>query len=148
MAAEGFAAGGAGLASGAAATGPRIGLDGCAELPGAAEVAGGALERASGGIGVPKVTAGPEDAAAEGLAKEGEDGNGVVGAAASGLLLGPMTGGDASGEVAGLGRRAAALAGTPGLMFTASGPPGGSVAFALGSSTFGTVGHPSATPGG
>jgi hypothetical protein len=128
-------------------------LAGCVGLPaGAAELAGGVLDTVSGGIGVPRVTAGLGSGVAEGFAGGDEDGNCVVGAgagaAASGLALGPTMDGGASGRAVPLGREPAVPAGVLGLTLMASAPPGGVVEFALGNSTLGTLGHPSATPGG
>jgi hypothetical protein len=117
------------------------------------ELAGGALDRASGGIGVPRVTAGFAGDVAGGFAEADPDGNSVVGIAAGaaagglGLLLGPTMDGGANGRVIPPGREPAVPTGVPGVTFTASELPG-EVLLVLGNSTLGTVGHPSATPGG
>jgi hypothetical protein len=132
-------------------------------------------DAASGGIGVPKVATGLGTDVEEGLAEGSEEGYGVAGVTAAvapgGLPIGPGADGGANGETVpprpkpgaaaggaefpphGSGPLAGAdnadgTPGTPDGGVIASEPPGGDDVFALGNSTFGTAGHPSATPGG
>jgi hypothetical protein len=129
------------LATMPAAGGLRVGF----------EDGGGAADTAPNGIGVPKVTAGPVDggaaavAAGDGAAKI--DVGGAVAEAGGDTAPGTVADGGANGKPAPPGCPAGALA-VAGAVPPANRPPGGGVLPVLGSSTFGAVGHPSATPGG
>jgi hypothetical protein len=111
---------------------------------------------ASGDIGAPRVAigfdGGVDGELAEGSGGEAEDGYGVTGAMAvaplGGLPVGVAAGGVANDGAAPPMPKPGTLAGRAGLPPNAKGPPGDGDALPLGNSTFGTAGHPSATPGG
>ena len=134
--------------------------DGTAPLGAATSGGGARLRTVSGDVGRPKVAVGPADdgdalipvgaaGAATAGVEEGYGDTGVTGgAAASGSLTGFTGAGDTNGGGVWPKLVPGPAAGRTAVGPKASGPPGGGDGLALGNSTLGTAGHPSATPCG